>query len=137
MIRRVSASAASTDARSFAADDRSRRLDDRERAVETRRSELLTVIMALVFCCTKSRDACDRSGEHFYTIPADNSQAAARAGERPSPQFIQLQTTHPIKKQPITRESSARAISHQNAEIVDRSNASNRPELASAMALPC
>ncbi|KAH6922336.1 hypothetical protein HPB50_013328 [Hyalomma asiaticum] len=105
MIRRVSASAASSDARSFAADDRSRRLHDRERSVETRRRELLTAIMALVYCCTKSCDACGRSAEHFYTIPADNS--------------------------------SAGAISHQNAEIVDRSSASNRPELASAMAPPC
>ncbi|KAH6924105.1 hypothetical protein HPB50_011824 [Hyalomma asiaticum] len=73
MIRRVSASAVSSDARSFAADDRSRRLHDRERAVETRRRELLTAIMALVYCCTKSCDASGRSGEHFYTIPADNS----------------------------------------------------------------
>ncbi|KAH6938291.1 hypothetical protein HPB50_008349 [Hyalomma asiaticum] len=73
MIRRVSASAASSDARSFAADDRSRRLHDRERSVETRRRELLTAIMALVYCCTKSCDACGRSAEHFYTIPADNS----------------------------------------------------------------
>lgn len=72
MIRRVSATAASADARSFAADDRSRRLDDRERAVETRTRELMTAIMALVFCCTKSCDASGISGEHFYTIPADN-----------------------------------------------------------------
>ncbi|KAH6948690.1 hypothetical protein HPB50_025863 [Hyalomma asiaticum] len=69
MIRRDSASA---DARSFAADDRSRRLDDRERAVETRRRELLTAIMAHVYCCAKSCDASGRSGEHFYTIPADD-----------------------------------------------------------------
>ncbi|KAH6936075.1 hypothetical protein HPB50_013064 [Hyalomma asiaticum] len=72
MVRRVSATAASTDARSFAADDRSRRLDDRERAVETRRRQLLTAIMALVFCCTKSCDASGRSGVPLYTIPADN-----------------------------------------------------------------
>ncbi|KAH6946216.1 hypothetical protein HPB50_012231 [Hyalomma asiaticum] len=72
MIRRVSATAASADARSFAADYRSRRLHDRERAVETRRRELLTAIMALVYCCTKSCDASGRSGEHFYTILADN-----------------------------------------------------------------
>ncbi|KAH6936144.1 hypothetical protein HPB50_013909 [Hyalomma asiaticum] len=136
MIRRVSATAASTDARSFVADDRSRRLDDRERAVETRRRELLTAIMALVCCCTKSCDACGRSGEHFYTIPADNRQprGQARGPRHNSPRY---KHTHHIKKQAITRESSAGAISHQNAEIVDRSSASNRPELASAMALPC
>ncbi|KAH6930506.1 hypothetical protein HPB50_014320 [Hyalomma asiaticum] len=79
MIRRVSASAASSDARSFAADDRSRRLHDRERSVETRRRELLTAIMALVYCCTKSCDACGRSAEHFYTIPADNRQPRGQA----------------------------------------------------------
>ncbi|KAH6937052.1 hypothetical protein HPB50_025321 [Hyalomma asiaticum] len=82
MIRRVSASAASSDARSFAADDRSRRLHDRERSVETRRRELLTAIMALVYCCTKSCDACGRSAEHFYTIPADNRYDCALAGSQ-------------------------------------------------------
>ncbi|KAH6928134.1 hypothetical protein HPB50_012125 [Hyalomma asiaticum] len=95
-----------TDARSFAADDRSTRLHDRERAVETRRRELLTAIMALVYCCTKSCDASGRSGEHFYTIPADNRylctyyvhKPGSREGRRgPSPQFIQLQTHAPHK----------------------------------------
>lgn len=44
--------------------------------------------------------------------------------------------THHVNKQAITRERSAGAIGHQNAEIGDWSSASNRPELASTMALP-
>ncbi|KAH6944031.1 hypothetical protein HPB50_001341 [Hyalomma asiaticum] len=123
MIRHVSASAASTDARSFAADDRSRRLDNREYAVETR-----------------------RSGEHFYTIPADNRYlctyyvhvpgSCERRQGGPRQNSSSYKHTHHVNKQAITRENSAGSISHQNAEIVDRSSASNRPELVSTMALP-